>query len=991
MARIDLHTVDTLQLYGPRASTVDRKTVKGKILGGEIFADFSRTERAAIWTNLRSQEACDGIIPSLHTFFRDLSYLELCANAVKRLVVLSKPRPTVRSALVHSFRSPRADRDCLIQTSDTTFRRQPGSSDEHLTSGYRQIWMYAMRNYPEMAKDIQGGPRANPTRAKARAKADESVIHAMAALAKKLGFHTPQIKTILRQSPDRQIARAALLQARKPDHYHYDSGTFESLIEQIAGFFALAIPNEAAPVAHIPGWATKLKDRCGAPQEQAQQLDRPHIFFDTLHSATVLQRNLSSLEVRRSVYYAFFGKSSSTTSHSAPQGQSPSNNPLSPLFVPSDVSRSPIESAYDHMSTSGFDEGSFNGRRGRSEPPEEPHQRREDRRHQRQERQQAVEHSSPVPQESSIQSSGGGASTISEVMDMYWDSSDADDPPRPENVERQPVASGGMDSDIEEGECTGIDEDDLLRGAEDGSPVVEGAAAVDHSTLGAPRDTDMSSIPEEGAGAVDVDVDMDLSAQSIAQGDMNDSEHMEQEIRRPLNEPECPEHISDGLRAEAQEGLAGEQMADGSELIMEAGEELLQEDRAARERADALTQLQTPGSMADHAPRPVTELPADLPSLITRLREEGSQLGDDSIIPDKNQPQELPELERATVDHLDRHREDLPDPEQAQRQAIERQEGEDLLFDVPVLEEPTDAAVEEDREGLTLEVPALHPRSMHEGLSSDVPLERRVTVTFYVYERQAWKKMDMVSVSPTQLAEAQIIANRYALDPSQYARFYDGRLRKVAVDECVRAAIDDGSFTVLMSFGKDLKVTRHLVASVAQIFKSAGSEWHDPYHPEKRLRANTGAPSAGPVQPRKDPAPTETPVAISRKPEQRDGRKFTPRTVSQPPQVVRPNRAEADSQPVTIVFCAREKNGHWKMVHEVLVERSDPSQVERVARKEARNRQATFYDKNLRKVTPAQCFEAAIEDDTNKIFMNFGGELAMDEETIESIAREVEL
>ncbi|CEL11976.1 hypothetical protein ASPCAL15070 [Aspergillus calidoustus] len=108
-------------------------------------------------------------------------------------------------------------------------------------------------------------------------------------------------------------------------------------------------------------------------------------------------------------------------------------------------------------------------------------------------------------------------------------------------------------------------------------------------------------------------------------------------------------------------------------------------------------------------PRP--ELPADLPSLITRLWEEGSQLGDESIIPDENKPQELPELEPATVDHLDsvgggtaagvvkpglsqqeteQHRADLPDPEQAQRQAIERQGGEDLLFDVSVLEEPTD-------------------------------------------------------------------------------------------------------------------------------------------------------------------------------------------------------------------------------------------------------------------------------------------------------------
>jgi hypothetical protein len=72
-----------------------------------------------------------------------------------------------------------------------------------------------------------------------------------------------------------------------------------------------------------------------------------------------------------------------------------------------------------------------------------------------------------------------------------------------------------------------------------------------------------------------------------------------------------------------------------------------------RERADALAQLQTPGAMEDHAPRPVTELPADLPSLITRLREEGSQLGDESVIPDNNGPQERPESEPAAVDYLD--------------------------------------------------------------------------------------------------------------------------------------------------------------------------------------------------------------------------------------------------------------------------------------------------------------------------------------------------
>ncbi|RDH27273.1 hypothetical protein BDQ94DRAFT_175749 [Aspergillus welwitschiae] len=306
MARIDLHTVDTLQLYAPRASTVDRKIVKGKILSGEVFSNFSRSERVAIWESLRSHETCDGIIPSLHTFFRDVLYLEVCANAVKRLVALNKQHPTIRRALVHSFRPGPSDTDCLIQTSETTFRRQPGPNDERLSLAYRQIWLYAMRHYPDMAKNIRGGQAANPARAKARAKADESVIHDMATLARKLGFRTTQISAILQQSADRQIARAALLQARKPDRYHYDRETFESLIEQITGCFARAMLNEELPMTLTAGRAMKLKDRYGIPPEYAQPLDRPHIFLDRLHSVTSMQRNLSSLEVRRSVYYAFF-------------------------------------------------------------------------------------------------------------------------------------------------------------------------------------------------------------------------------------------------------------------------------------------------------------------------------------------------------------------------------------------------------------------------------------------------------------------------------------------------------------------------------------------------------------------------------------------------------------------------------------------------------------------------------------------------------------
>ncbi|KAL4810572.1 hypothetical protein BDV18DRAFT_47 [Aspergillus unguis] len=118
-----------------------------------------------------------------------------------------------------------------------------------------------------------------------------------------------------------------------------------------------------------------------------------------------------------------------------------------------------------------------------------------------------------------------------------------------------------------------------------------------------------------------------------------------------------------------------------------------------------------------------------------------------------------------------------------------------------------------------------------------------------------------------------------------------------------------------------------------------------------------------------------------------------PRRVEKPPQIIRtvPPAGKLPTDQVTIIFRAPGEDGKWQTAYELQVAWSDPSEVERVARKDARNRKATFYNKDLRKLTPAQCFEAAIEDGTNTIFMQVGGELSMDEETIRSIARDLEL
>jgi len=76
--------------------------------------------------------------------------------------------------------------------------------------------------------------------AKARKKADETVLFEIASLASRLGFESEEIRRILLQSPDHLVARNTLLTARKPERYRYDN--LEHRIQQMVEIFDTALP-----------------------------------------------------------------------------------------------------------------------------------------------------------------------------------------------------------------------------------------------------------------------------------------------------------------------------------------------------------------------------------------------------------------------------------------------------------------------------------------------------------------------------------------------------------------------------------------------------------------------------------------------------------------------------------------------------------------------------------------------------------------------------
>ncbi|CAG7925989.1 unnamed protein product [Penicillium olsonii] len=343
LKKIDQSTVELLQLLAPGKSRTDGNTACGMILSGQAFAKFSDEERRIIWSRVQSY---GGLIPSLFTFFEDFKYLEACAHCIKRLcgpINLSIWR-TMSSIFIPPSEEGTATSgaaDSLIQTSESTFRRQPATDMERLETGYLQIWLYAMRHYTLMPPDPKSDDEllAKST----RAKPDERAIYEMAELAHQLGFQSTEIDALIKSSPDHQIARSALLQARKPNRYRYDSQYFDDLVNQIVSCFAKAVPDRPEqPQGLLADSTMKLKSRSGEPQTRTHKQDGPLLFLDPLNADVEVGDNITSFFVRRCVFFAFFGNSARIATCNVNQaedtgpGEGLRNIPPSPMFVEED-------------------------------------------------------------------------------------------------------------------------------------------------------------------------------------------------------------------------------------------------------------------------------------------------------------------------------------------------------------------------------------------------------------------------------------------------------------------------------------------------------------------------------------------------------------------------------------------------------------------------------------------------------------------------------
>lgn len=1226
MLKIDPHTVEKLQGLAPSVSVKDAKVVKGLVVSGQVFSDFTSSERKGIWKRLKRRK---DIIPSLHTFFQDMWYLEACANCMKRLVNPCQRYPSVKSAFLGVFKLEPNNGHCLIQTSETNFRHQRGSQTNRAELGYRQLWLYAMRHYPQIPREQSSDDLvAKP----GHEKADEMVLHDMAVLAQRLGFDSPHIQNLIRESPDRQMARDILLKARKPDRYQYPEDIFESLVTRICDCFSKAVSLDH-PTSPEPAMAREVKlKRYGLPHRNAQRQDSRLLFLDELHANNVpLDTKVTTLFVRRCFYFAFFGQLPEGLPLSPAQTGSPSSDgslPQSPIFLPDDRSLVPASSVVPPI-RSRRDVARQNRRRRKQEAKERRRQERRRRRELRRsrpphdpsatmpniddhdmeeipgppfvlperpecangERTSVEVNSSVIPinadqndceeieESNGFNSDLGRASTATHVQ--FGDESEA----APGRADRtfngiiegmstdealaQPAADASRNLEMElqrELDRLQRDAEARVKDAEQGnqeaeSITTERAISVTRSMtevedaleegivhLATARSNDRADARQELLQEVLVEKAERQDVGSIASTDRSDTlsqalnkkaiankdkrhggiekwapydatkhgNHMADRGQRVTrvdfselelssnqlpasnvlqpsnkdhteNEPIAPEGRlvkSEGLdRGEVlptalvertvphmiytiaeqadtptaplesevvespqnspDEGkgpaAAGLEMVEApSQQLKASSTESAQikgksrkidpkwvpYDRTRRDNRERAAR-QTPGrgrETLQHT-RPVTQItfsgmelallqhPPETETSTEHglLHPEATILGHSHTSNDLHVPAvaqehlasgELQGQVAKTADYPARKppktktsnrsvvKSAKENRTREQRRRVSRplgiraakRHGKQMKGDIdraylsgeqrlslstvthPDLPHPTEDS------GQTPMANAISNQGPSEVHLSRGIHEQRISQTWDKRQRRSSRPMGIKKTREKRRAQdrqnrnTQARQNRVPVtessDPAPHQDKQESRAEKVVT----RINFED--------WAKSMGQAEHDASSMAAL--------EPPISPEPR------AETAPPDNQRTSVMPESSQAATAR-----SARNF----LTPPAQEVRTASWEANSisQAVTITFRARGEDGRWKTVHSLQVNPSDPSDVERIARKDARNRNATFYDKNLRKLTPAQCFQAAIEDETNTIFMKFDGELVMDEETMASIARDIGL
>lgn len=308
MRKTDRFTVKTLELRAPQVSADDLSYLKPLFDDGKLFLEITEEgKRRTIWNNIAK---IDRLIPSLYTLFEDLKLQSPCVKIIKALI----ERPFKGS--LHDMMEQRfsgvnqTPGKIVMQDTETAFNLYEGSEADQFEFGYRQLYLFALRDFTRMIGECAKKEKDQPK--PTIQEPDPVTWYRFALFADRLGFDSEVIRKLKANDPYQAEARSFLLKHNPPELYTFDPQLFEECVEQMVRTRVAAVEKDRQcikPSVVVDGPGEPLLRRCGRFFQIAYEYNRNYLYLDYLYHATNARgKGITSFFVQSSIYFAFFGR-----------------------------------------------------------------------------------------------------------------------------------------------------------------------------------------------------------------------------------------------------------------------------------------------------------------------------------------------------------------------------------------------------------------------------------------------------------------------------------------------------------------------------------------------------------------------------------------------------------------------------------------------------------------------------------------------------------
>lgn len=225
---------------------------------------------------------------------------------MKKLVVSIKNSTHSSRSIFRAFwreflATSRETQDIEIQANEEMFLSIRGNLDIRMKIGYRQLWMYTMRHFPQLVSSASRKENDQPK--PLVRELNLSVWFEFADLTYWLEFDLAQIQANRSDNPDKKLALAFLSNARFQESYRYSELFFEVGAEKIFKILQTFKTQQiSAPVLTPTTERLLRKDvfswRYGRPFEFDYEREKNCLFSTTFNKST-MNRNAKKKQIFR--------------------------------------------------------------------------------------------------------------------------------------------------------------------------------------------------------------------------------------------------------------------------------------------------------------------------------------------------------------------------------------------------------------------------------------------------------------------------------------------------------------------------------------------------------------------------------------------------------------------------------------------------------------------------------------------------------------------